>query len=340
LRKTRSSQIPLANHGNFVRSILSKPDSGPLMQQWPKTGSVANPRADLIGSIKAIAELKAICETEISSANVFLESLKEREKIDQQTRAKLSGLTAQAELFGNEALAAAIAAQAKIQGGDVDGAVLDIEKARMAMASASNLSSLASPPPAGTGFDPRDEWKECRNSIDRFDKLLVDLRKTGFTIMTGFVGAAALIFAGNPIADKTSTLPVENILAIKTSVFGAIALLILVVFFIDRVHALWLQGAVKRAKELERIIGFRLTTDLSRDVPVLLAQFVGLAIYIAFLMVAALVFWYSVEIGGDKKIYVDYQTMIEQIAACTAIIMLVTTAATVTKDSDSTNKAP
>lgn len=292
------------------------------------------------GSIKAAAELRAICETEIISANVFLESLKEREKIEQATQAKFTDLTAQAEFFGNDALAAALAAQTKIRGGDVPGAVLDIEKARTAMASANRLSGLANPSTPATCLNLTDEWKECRNSIDRFDKLLVDLRKTGFTILTGFVGAAALIFAGNPIADKTNTLPVENILAIKTSVFGAIALLILVVFFIDRVHGLWLQGAVKRAKELERMIGFRLTTDLSRNVPVLLAQFVGLAIYIAFLVVAALVFWYSVEIGGDKKIYVDYQTMIEQIAAASGIIMLVTTAATVTKESDHTNTAP
>jgi hypothetical protein len=29
-----------------------------------------------------------------------------------------------------------------------------------------------------------EEWKECRFSIDRFDRLLVDLRKTGFGFVT------------------------------------------------------------------------------------------------------------------------------------------------------------
>src|SRR6516164_6023595 len=32
-----------------------------------------------------------------------------------------------------------------------------------------------------------DEWKECRTTIDRFDKILVDLRKTGFGFITAVV---------------------------------------------------------------------------------------------------------------------------------------------------------
>src|SRR6516225_8736097 len=39
---------------------------------------------------------------------------------------------------------------------------------------------------AVTGQDSSvlDEWKECRLTIDRFDKILVDLRKVGFSFIT------------------------------------------------------------------------------------------------------------------------------------------------------------
>ena len=40
--------------------------------------------------------------------------------------------------------------------------------------------------------EKKDEWKECRITIDRFDKLLVDLRKTGTGFITALIGASAL----------------------------------------------------------------------------------------------------------------------------------------------------
>src|SRR5947209_11264699 len=54
--------------------------------------------------------------------------------------------------------------------------------------------------------DSKDEWKECRATIDRFDKLLVDLRKTGFGIITGLVAAATYLFKDAPTGVRTSIL--------------------------------------------------------------------------------------------------------------------------------------
>ena len=48
----------------------------------------------------------------------------------------------------------------------------------------------------GTIGSSVDEWKECRATIDRCDKILVDLRKTGFGFVTAVVGAATFLFSG------------------------------------------------------------------------------------------------------------------------------------------------
>jgi hypothetical protein len=62
-------------------------------------------------------------------------------------------------------------------------------RSRLALARSNAAQAFA----GVAGGDPKDEWKECRTSIDRFDKLLVDLRKTGFGFITAIVGAAALL---------------------------------------------------------------------------------------------------------------------------------------------------
>jgi hypothetical protein len=48
-------------------------------------------------------------------------------------------------------------------------------------------------PPGSDGV--KDEWKECRATIGRFDGLLVDLRKTGFGFVTAIVSGPTFLFA-------------------------------------------------------------------------------------------------------------------------------------------------
>lgn len=39
-----------------------------------------------------------------------------------------------------------------------------------------------------------NEWNECRCSIARFDTIIVDIRKYGFTLITGPLTADAFLF--------------------------------------------------------------------------------------------------------------------------------------------------
>src|SRR5919198_1002235 len=45
-----------------------------------------------------------------------------------------------------------------------------------------------------------EEWKSCRDTADRFDEILHDLRKYGFSILTGLTTAGSFLgFAGPSI---------------------------------------------------------------------------------------------------------------------------------------------
>ena len=89
-----------------------------------------------------------------------------------------------------------------------------------------------------------DEWKECRVSIDRFDKIVVDLRKYGFTLITGALTAQAVLLIR---VDVTATVP-----QLARAAVGVILLLfIAALFLLDKYYYSLLRGAVRRAHELE-----------------------------------------------------------------------------------------
>jgi hypothetical protein len=48
-----------------------------------------------------------------------------------------------------------------------------------------------------------DEWKACRKYIDKFDKLLIDLRKYGFSFVTGLMTAGSFLGFAPDLSAKT-----------------------------------------------------------------------------------------------------------------------------------------
>jgi len=85
------------------------------------------------------------------------------------------------------------------------------------------------------------EWQECRKSIARFDEIIVNIRKYGFTLITILLSADGFLYAkvGNPQ---------------KIEMFGiyfALMVLIVGLFRVDRYHEVFLRGAVHRACILE-----------------------------------------------------------------------------------------
>lgn len=146
--------------------------------------------------------------------------------------------------------------------------------------------------------DIETEWKECRSTIDRFDKLLVDLRKTGFGLVTVLVTAAATLQAKGILGTSASEgqpqqAAYEGLLYL--SAFGAFALLIVTLFIIDTVHAVWLKSAVDRAQDIERHLQFQLTQKISGSTKNGLAPLVGPFLYAVLLTITALVFWIALS---------------------------------------------
>ena len=140
-----------------------------------------------------------------------------------------------------------------------------------AVAVASNASAL-------------DEWKECRSTIDRCDKLLVDLRKTGFGFITAVVGAAAYVLSK---PDHPGSL-------LKSYLLCSLVVLILVLYLVDLAHQSWLGIAVKRAQTLEGRLNFELTQLISAQFAASRATSLGVTLYMLLLLVSCLIFWASI----------------------------------------------
>jgi hypothetical protein len=140
--------------------------------------------------------------------------------------------------------------------------------------------------------EKKDEWKECRITIDRFDKLLVDLRKTGTGFITALIGASALFLPKTPSAEvaATSMPAMPDNVWIKFSVFATIVVLIVGVYIVDRIHQVFLESSVKRASELEQLIGYKITQDLTASVGVWQAFVVGVFLYILMIVAVGAIF--------------------------------------------------
>jgi len=103
------------------------------------------------------------------------------------------------------------------------------------------------------------EWKECRDTIGRFDNYLLRLRLLGFSIFTllftAIVGAAGIKIG------QSSITPEALLFAILT-----LSLFVLAIYILDRYYERMLLIAVYRASRLEayRLEGFRigLTTEI------------------------------------------------------------------------------
>ena len=97
------------------------------------------------------------------------------------------------------------------------------------------------------------EWKECRSSIARFDQIIVDLRKYGFSIITGLLTADAFLLA------KIEDLKAWQ----KVAIYIVLAVLIYALFTVDRCFEIFLRGAVERAMQLEQAHALAITVVIS-----------------------------------------------------------------------------
>ncbi len=128
---------------------------------------------------------------------------------------------------------------------------------------------------AGTTDDPvLNEWTACRDAIGRFDQLLQDLRKVGFTLITGLLAAGSFIGygSGHPAAG--------------VGAFIAVMCLIGALFAVDLYYAVMQSGAVDRALDLEAAHTVRLTRYISDSALAAKSERVVLVFYLILLVVA------------------------------------------------------
>ncbi len=188
------------------------------------------------------------------------------------------------EIAAQAALAAVSNATTAIAANNIQDAETQCVVARSQLAAARGAATQAF---AGVaGGDPKDEWKECRASIDRFDKLLVDLRKTGFGFLTTIVGGAAILLGtiGSPTPGE-----------FKFVAFVVVGLLIITLFALDCTHQIWLKAAVARATVLEASLSYEITREITKKFYGVEAVIIGVVLYLILFSATGVLFWVSLE---------------------------------------------
>ena len=171
-----------------------------------------------------------------------------------------------------------------------DATAAAVRAAAIGLQAASTLLNAAIPPEPNEGKS-LDEWKECRTTIDRCDKLLVDLRKTGFGFVTAVVGAAVYVFGKSDHAGNDA----------KSLLVCMLVVLLIVLYLVDLAHQTWLGVAVERAKILEREpeLNFTLTQEISKEFAASLAIGLGCALYSLLLFATCAIFWASIPLSAE-----------------------------------------
>ena len=141
-----------------------------------------------------------------------------------------------------------------------------------------------------------EEWKSCIDQINKFDGYLIDLRKYGFTIITG------LATAGSFLAFQS---PTQNI---QVGVLVANIVLVGILYWIDQYYQNLLYGAVSRGLILEAVLDRGLISDISdynRDKTTSIIFNIAL-VYAGFtiaLFVLGLIATFAQSSGGDLAPY-------------------------------------
>lgn len=120
------------------------------------------------------------------------------------------------------------------------------------------------------------EWCECRVTIGRLDTILEDLRKYGFTLITGLLTASAFLGLGISRPDA------------GVAAFLAVAVLVTALFSVDTYYSATLSGALERALDLEVRTRWEisLTKTISNNCHRAGVVWITLGLYVALLLVA------------------------------------------------------
>ncbi len=105
-----------------------------------------------------------------------------------------------------------------------------------------------------------EEWKKARDTLQSFDDKLHDLRKHGFSFLTGLFAIGSILSEIVPGAADGSTITPEKV---KLGVFIVTLMLIVALHLLDRNYRGFQQAAFTRAMVLERKLNLELSEAIS-----------------------------------------------------------------------------
>ena len=115
------------------------------------------------------------------------------------------------------------------------------------------------------------EWEECQKSLTKFDDIILNIRKYGFTFITILLSADGFLYS-------RVDLQIEE----KFGIYFALMVLIIGLFRIDRYHEIFLRGAVERAMVLEDELGMGLSKSITKWSKRLNTATWGVGLYLLF----------------------------------------------------------
>jgi hypothetical protein len=131
------------------------------------------------------------------------------------------------------------------------------------------------------------EWSAARDVLKTFDDRIHDLRKYGFTFITGLISVQGFLLpfipsAGNAASSATATgssgIPDD----VKFGVLIATTILIVVLRWFDGNYQGFQYGAAIRAKIIERFLNLELTDEISTSYEVQKLWFPKIVLYFGF----------------------------------------------------------
>lgn len=125
------------------------------------------------------------------------------------------------------------------------------------------------------GDNGLDEWKAARDIFDKFDDRINDIRKFGFTFLSGLITADALTKLFNATDDR-----------VRLGVVGITLLLTVALLVLDKNYQLFQFAAGIRAKVLETRLNLELTETIGFRSDMDKFKNYVLAVYLAFAAVA------------------------------------------------------
>jgi hypoxanthine phosphoribosyltransferase len=194
----------------------------------------------------------------------------------------------------------------------------------------------AAPHEAGNGHTEREyaslstEWKEARNSIDRFDKITVDLRKYGFSFIALIISSSSIIFDATKVENPLPLVIVPIV----------VALLTLSLFIADSYYQVLLLATILHARRLENMhkeilsrhaagqiyFGLNLTNYIEDKVQKTNAHIYTVAIYALFLAISGLLGYFSLwayELNGHAAGMVQYFHLLAGGFAVIIVLLLI-----------------